>query len=96
MIKSYSYRDTEKLANNYRVRSFMASERIAQSKLMQRKAAATLDMLRAKPGNRLEALKIVREDLIVSVLTDNVGFVFDLRMVVLITLKLWTTTGRLI
>jgi len=39
----------------------MASEHIAQRKLMQRKAAATLDMLRATPGNRLKALKIVRE-----------------------------------
>ena len=44
MINISSYRDTEKLANNYRVRRFMASEQIAQRKLMQRKAAATLDM----------------------------------------------------
>ncbi|MFT7123539.1 MAG: proteic killer suppression protein [Bermanella sp.] len=61
MIKSYSCRDTEKLANNYRVRRFMAFERIAQRKLMQLKAAATLDMLRTPPGNRLEALKSNRK-----------------------------------
>ena len=57
MIKSFSCRDTEKLANNYRVRRFVAFERIAQRKLMQLKAAETLDMLSTPPGNRLEALK---------------------------------------
>jgi proteic killer suppression protein len=49
MIKSFSCRDTEKLAHNYRVRRFMAFERIAQRKLMQLKAAETLDMLRTPP-----------------------------------------------
>ena len=56
MIKSFSCRDTEKLANNHRVRRFVAFERIAQRKLMQLKAAETLDML-GPSGNRLEALK---------------------------------------
>ena len=56
MIKSFSCRDTEKLANNYRVRRFVAFERIAQRKLMRLKAAATLDML-GPSGNRSEALK---------------------------------------
>ena len=32
----------------------------------------------------------------VSVLTDNGGFVFDLKMVMLMTLKLWTTIRRLL
>ena len=57
MIKSFSCRDTEKLANNHRVRRFVAFERIAQRKLMQLKAAGTLDMLGTPPGNLLEALK---------------------------------------
>ena len=56
MIKSFSCRDTEKLANNHRVRRFVAFERIAQRKLMQLKAAETLGML-GPSGNRLEALK---------------------------------------
>ena len=57
MIKSYRCRDTERLANNYRVERFMAFERIAQRKLAQLKAAETLEILRIPPGNRLEALK---------------------------------------
>ena len=61
MIKNFSCRDTEKLANNYCVRRFMAFERIAQRKLMQLKAAETIDMLRTPPGNRLEALKSNRK-----------------------------------
>ncbi|ODS22961.1 excinuclease ABC subunit A [Candidatus Endobugula sertula] len=56
MIKSYRCGDTERLANNHRVRRFIAFERVAQRKLMQLKAAETLDMLRTPPGNRLEAL----------------------------------------
>ena len=35
----------------------MAFERVAQRKLIQLKAAETLDMLRRPPKNRLEALK---------------------------------------
>jgi proteic killer suppression protein len=61
MIKSYRCRDTETLADNYRVKRFMAFERIAQRKLMQLKAAETIDMLRTPPGNRLEALKSDRK-----------------------------------
>ena len=60
MIKSFSCRDTEKLANNCRVKRFVAFERIAQRKLMQLKAAETLDML-GPSGNRLEALKSDRK-----------------------------------
>jgi len=57
MIKSYRCRDTEKLANHYRVNRFLSFERIAQRKLAQLNAAATIDMLRVPPGNRLEALR---------------------------------------
>ncbi len=57
MIKSFRCRDTEQLASGYRVRRFVAFERIAQRKLAQLNAATTLDFLRVPPGNRLEALK---------------------------------------
>jgi proteic killer suppression protein len=39
------------------VRRFVSFERIAQRKLAQLDAAATLDFLRVLPGNRLETLK---------------------------------------
>ncbi len=57
MIKSYCCRDTEKLANRHRVKRFVAFERTTQRKLVQLNAAATLDMLRVPPENRLEALR---------------------------------------
>ena len=57
MIRSFNCYDTERLARRYRVRRFAAFERIAQRKLAQLDAAATLNMLRVPPGNRLEALK---------------------------------------
>ena len=57
MIKNYCCRDTERLANQYRVRKFVAFERIAQRKLALLNAAVSLDMLRVPLGNRLEALK---------------------------------------
>ena len=57
MIHSFRCKDTERLAAGYRVRRFAAIERVAQRKLAQLDAAATLDFLRVPPGNRLEALK---------------------------------------
>ena len=39
------------------MRRFAAVERVAQRKLAQLDAAATLDFLRVPPGNRLESLK---------------------------------------
>jgi len=57
VIKSYRCKDTERLAKGQRVRRFIAIERVAQRKLAQLNAAATLDFLRAPPGNRLEALR---------------------------------------
>ena len=52
MIRSFRDKDTERLAGGYRVRRFVGFERVAQLE-----AAATLDFLRAPPGNRLEALR---------------------------------------
>jgi toxin HigB-1 len=40
-----------------RVRRFVNIESVARRKLVQLHAAATLDFLKAPPGNRLEALK---------------------------------------
>ena len=57
MIRSFRCKDTERLAAGYRVPRFVAIERVAQRKLAQLDAAATLDFLRVPPGNRLEALK---------------------------------------
>lgn len=57
MIRSFRCKDTERLAAGYRVRRFRAFERVAQRKLAQLDAAATLAFLRVPPGNRLEALK---------------------------------------
>ena len=57
MIRSFRCKDTERLAAGNRVVRFVGIERVAQRKLAQLDAAATLDFLRAPPGNRLEALK---------------------------------------
>ncbi len=57
MIASYRCADTEKLSNNQRVRRFVNIENVARRKLMQLKAATTLDFLRVPPGNRLERLR---------------------------------------
>ena len=57
MIWSFRCKDTARLADGYRVRRFVAFERVARRKLVQLDAAATLDFLRAPPGNRLETLR---------------------------------------
>ena len=57
MIRSFRCKDTQRLASGYRVLRFMSFERVAQRKLAQLNAAATLDFLRVPPGNRLEALR---------------------------------------
>ena len=56
MIRTFRCRDTEKLAAGYRVRRFVSVERVAQRKLAQLDAAATLGFLKVPPGNRLESL----------------------------------------
>jgi toxin HigB-1 len=57
MIQSFSCPDTERLFNRVRVARFASIEAVARRKLDQVHAAATLDFLRAPPGNRLKALK---------------------------------------
>jgi proteic killer suppression protein len=57
MILSFRCADTERLFRRKRVGRFASIETVARRKLDQLNAAATLDFLRAPPGNRLEALK---------------------------------------
>ena len=56
MILAFKCADTEKLFLRNRVKRFANIEAIARRKLDQLNAAATLDFLRAPPGNRLEGL----------------------------------------
>ncbi len=57
MIQSFKCSDTRALFNRKRVKRFVNIEAVARRKLVQLNAAATLDFLRAPPGNRLEALR---------------------------------------
>jgi proteic killer suppression protein len=57
MIKSFRDKDTQSLFEGCCPRRWQVIRRVAERKLMQLNAAATLDFLRAPPGNRLEALK---------------------------------------
>ncbi len=61
MIRSFGDRDTGRLWNEERVRSYDPRIlRTALRKLEQLHAAKDLDDLRSPPGNRLEALKADR------------------------------------
>lgn len=58
MIASFGDRDTEALFRRERVKRLDSRMlRVALRKLLMLDAAATLDDLRAPPGNRLESLK---------------------------------------
>ena len=57
MIKSFLDKDTQALFEGRCPRRWQAIRRVAERKLVQLNAAATLDFLRSPPGNRLEALK---------------------------------------
>ena len=57
MIKSFRGKDTQALFEGRCPRRWQAIRRVAERRLIQLNAAATLDFLRAPPGNRLEALK---------------------------------------
>ena len=56
MIRSFSCADTQELYETGRSRRFANIKTVAERKLQQLDSAATLDFLRAPPGNRLEAL----------------------------------------
>lgn len=56
MIKSFQCEDTAQLFAGKRVKRFANILGVAVRKLQQLDIAATLDAMRAPPGNRLEAL----------------------------------------
>ena len=56
MILAFKCAETRALFHRNRAKRFVNIESIARRKLDQLHAAATLDFLRAPPGNRLEAL----------------------------------------
>ncbi len=56
MIRSFKCADTEALFVTGKSKRFANIKSVAERKLTQLHAAATLDSLRAPPGNRLEAL----------------------------------------
>lgn len=57
MIKSFRDKNTQALFEGQCPRRWKAIRRVAERKLIQLNAAATLDFLRSPPGNHLEALK---------------------------------------
>jgi toxin HigB-1 len=56
MIKSFSCEETAQLFSGKRVKRFVSIDSVATRKLQQLDNAATIDAMRAPPGNRLEAL----------------------------------------
>jgi proteic killer suppression protein len=56
MIRSFKDRETRSLFERQRVRKWINVERVALRKLVQLDLAATLQDLRAPPGNQLAAL----------------------------------------
>jgi len=56
MIKSFAFRDTEKLFNDQPVRRFQAFERQARKRLMVLHAAPGIEALMLNPGNRFHSL----------------------------------------
>jgi proteic killer suppression protein len=56
MIRSFKCAETEALFTTGKSRRFANIKTVAERKMTQLHAAATLDSLRAPPGNRLEAL----------------------------------------
>jgi proteic killer suppression protein len=63
VIRSFRCRDTRALFETGRSSRFAAISHVATRKLAQLDAAATLEFLRAPPGNRLEALRGDRKGL---------------------------------
>jgi proteic killer suppression protein len=57
MIVSFAHRDAQALFAGFRVRRFVRIESVIRRKLAQLHSAATLDILRAPPGNRLQMLQ---------------------------------------
>lgn len=56
-VVDFKCADTERLFTTGRTRRFAGIKAVAERKLAQLDAAASLESLRAPPGNRLEALQ---------------------------------------
>lgn len=61
MILSFKCSDTQALFTTGKTKQWAAIQKVAERKLTQLHAAATLDFLRSPPGNRLEKLSGSRE-----------------------------------
>jgi proteic killer suppression protein len=57
VIRSFHDKNTQALFSGQCPRRWLAIRTLAERKLAQLSAAATLDFLRAPPGNRLESLQ---------------------------------------
>jgi len=57
MIRSFRDKNTQALFSGRCPRRWLSIRGVAERKMAQLNAAATLDFLRAPPGNRLEPLK---------------------------------------
>jgi toxin HigB-1 len=57
VIRSFGDKDTAALFEGHCPRQWLAIRAVAERKLIQLHAAASLDFLRVPPGNRLELLK---------------------------------------
>jgi len=60
VIRSFKCKETEKLANDVRSKSFTSIGRVARRKLAMLEAARRLEDLYSPPGNRLEFLRGTR------------------------------------
>ena len=56
MIVSFANRETQRLAEGFRVQKFLNIEKVARRKLRQIEIAGRLEDLAVPPGNRLERL----------------------------------------
>jgi proteic killer suppression protein len=56
MIQSFNCADTETLFTTGKTKRWSSVKSVAERKLQQLDSAATLDFLKAPPGNQLEAL----------------------------------------
>lgn len=61
MIKSFKCADTQTLFTTGKTRKWSAIQRVAERKLAQLDAAASIEFLRSPPGNHLEKLSGNRE-----------------------------------
>jgi proteic killer suppression protein len=79
VIASYADKDTEKVANDIRVKRFDGIVRGAQVKLALLDVATSLEELKTPAGNRLEALKGDRKGQFSIRINDQYRICFEWR-----------------